>query len=61
MRPPAATGYVVVAQSGRPSNFGRSSNPSSHTALLDEKMCAVGTIEISVSKHPAGMTSKSGI
>ena len=61
MRPPTASGYVMVAQSGSPSNFGRSPNPSSHTALLDEKMCAVGTIEISVSKHPAGTASKPGI
>jgi len=53
-----ATGYVMIAYSGRPSNMGISSAFPSQAALLDEKMCAVGNIVISVSKHPAGMTSK---
>ncbi len=38
------TGHVVAIQIGKPSNFGTSSNRSSHTALLDEKICAVGNI-----------------
>jgi len=51
----------MVGQAGSPSNAGTSPNASSQTALLDEKMCAVGAIEISLSKHPAGTTSKPGV
>jgi len=59
IRPPTAAGYVILVYSGRPSNSGTSTIASSQTALLDVKMCAVGNTDISVSKHPAGTTSRS--
>lgn len=61
VRPLTVVSYVMVAQSGSPSNFGNFPNSPSQAALLDEKMCAVGNIEILVSKHPAGTTSKPAI
>jgi len=51
----------MAAQDGKPSNSGTSAEPSSQAALLDKKMCAVGSIVTSVSRHPAGTTSKPAI
>lgn len=58
-RPPTAAGFVIIAYSGRPSNSGTSPIAPSQTALLDVNICAVGNTETSVSKHPAGTTSRS--
>ena len=53
-----STRIRLISYSGSPSNVGTSPNLSSQTALLDEKICAVGNMAMSVSKHPAGTTSK---
>jgi hypothetical protein len=47
----------IAAQPGSFSNVGASSDASSQLALLDEKMWAVGNIDTSVSKDPAGTIS----
>jgi hypothetical protein len=47
----------MAAQSGSFSNVGTSSDASSQLALLDEKMWAVGNMDTSVSKDPAGTIS----
>jgi hypothetical protein len=46
-----------IVYSGNPSNVGTSSDIFSQLALLDEKMCAVGNMDTSVSKDPAGTIS----
>jgi len=51
----------VQGYSGKAWKFGTSPNSWYQTALLDENMCAVGRMAITVSKHPAGTTSKLAI
>jgi len=58
---PTPRAYVIIAHSGNPSNLGTSSSSLSQAALLDKKICAVGSMDISVSRHPAGTTSKPSI